>query len=186
MPHVAAFAGLAFALAAGATLLAERRSVDGPWPGFNIRVTPVLQPCVDVMLQRSRTFRSLYRALDHRADLRVSILMDQRDVSNRLGRRAQTTIRRSGSRREATVILFDPDRPVELIAHELEHVREQAEGINLPLLASAQWPGIFRQWDGTFETRRAQEAGQEVAEQVGSAGRLCLSVSYVALTSRPQ
>src|SRR5262245_50259270 len=186
MPHVAAFAGLAIALAAGATVLAESRGGDVPLQGFSIRVTPVLQPCVDAMLQRSRTFRSLYHALERRDDLRVSILMDERPVSSRSGRRAETTIRRAGSRRDATVILFDSEHPVELIAHELEHVREQAEGINLPLLASAHWPGIFRQWDGTFETRRAQEAGEEVAAQVGSAGRLCLSVSYVNLTARPQ
>jgi len=186
MPHVAAFAGLAIALATGATLLAGSRDGDAPWRDLGIRVTPVLQPCVDVMLQRSRTFRSLYRALDRRGDLRVSILMGERPAAGRSGRRAETTIRRAGSRRDATVILFDPEHPVELIAHELEHVREQAEGVNLPLLASAHWPGIFRQWDGTFETRRAQDAGEEVAAQVGSAGRLCLSMSYVSLTAHPQ
>lgn len=186
MPHVAAFAGLAFALAAGAALLAESRGEEAPWQRFDIRVTPVLQPCVDVMLQRSRTFRSLYRALERRPDLRVSILMDERHAPGRDGRRAETTIRRAGSRRDATVILFDPERAVELIAHELEHVREQAEGLNLPLLASAHWPGIFRQWDGTFETQRARDAGQRVADEVGSSGRLCLSISYVSLASRPQ
>jgi hypothetical protein len=117
------------------------------------------------MLQRSRTFRSLFHALSRRGDLRVLILLDDRATSDRAGRRAETTIRRSGARREATVLLFDPEHPVELIAHELEHVRENAEGLNLPLLASAHWPGIFRQWDGTFETRRAQETGQEVADE---------------------
>jgi hypothetical protein len=185
MPHVAAFAGLAIALAAGATLLAESGSGDTPWSGFGIRVTPVLQPCVNVMLQRSRTFRSLYRAIDRRADLRVAILMGGRTASDR-GRGAVTVIRRTGSRSDATVRIFDSDRPVEMIAHELEHVREHSEGVNLPLLASAHWPGIFKQWDGTFETRRAQEAGQEVAAQVGGPGRLCLSMSYVSLAAHPQ
>ena len=184
MPHVAAFASLAIAIAAGATLLANRDS-DAPWSSVGIRVTPVLQPCVDVMLQRSRTFRSLFRALDRRADLRVAILMDERTASDR-GRGAVTIIRRSGSRSDATVRIFDMERPVEMIAHELEHVREQAEGVNLPLLASAHWPGIFRQLDGTFETRRAQETGQDVADQVGGPGRLCLSMSYVSLAARPQ
>jgi hypothetical protein len=186
MPHVAALAGLAFALAAGATLLASRDEHEPRWSDAGIRVTPVLQPCVDVMLQRSRTFRSLFHALSRRGDLRVLILLDDRATSDRAGRRAETTIRRSGARREATVLLFDPEHPVELIAHELEHVREQAEGVNLPLLASAHWPGIFRLWDGTFETRRAQETGQEVADQVGGSGRLCLSMSYVSLASHPQ
>jgi hypothetical protein len=186
MPHVAALASLAFALAAGATLLASRDEGEPRWSGASIRVTPVLQPCVDVMLQRSRTFRSLFDALSRRSDLRVSILLDERASSNRARHRATTTIRRSGARREATVLLFDPEQPVELIAHELEHVREQAEGLNLPLLASAHWPGIFRHWDGTFETRRAQETGEQVANQVGSSGRLCLSMSYVSLASRPQ
>src|SRR5262249_5542522 len=107
MPHVAAFAGLAFALAAGAALLAESQGAEMPWHDVGIRVTPVLQPCVDVMLQRSRTFRSLYRALDRRDDLRVSILMDERRASGRGWRRAETTIRRAGSHRDATVIVFD-------------------------------------------------------------------------------
>jgi hypothetical protein len=185
MPHVAAFAGLAFALAAGATLLGSRGEGGPPWSGAAIRVTPVLRPCVDVMLQRSRTFRSLFHALSRRSDLQVSILLDER-ASHRAGRQAETTIRRSGARREATVLLFDAEHPVELIAHELEHVREQAEGVNLPLLAAAHWPGIFRDWDGTFETRRAQETGEDVAGQVGASGRLCLSMSYVSLAARPQ
>ena len=185
MPHVTAFAGLAIALAAGATLLAESSRGDTSWSGLGIRVTPVLQPCVNVMLQRSRTFRSLFRALDRRADLRVAILMDERTASDR-GRGAVTIIRRSGSRSDATVRIFDMERPVEMIAHELEHVREQAEGVNLPLLASAHWPGIFRQLDGTFETRRAQETGQDVADQVGGPGRLCLSMSYASLGAYPR
>jgi hypothetical protein len=187
MTHLAALAGLAIALAAGAVVGASSRDRGDPsWPEPGIRVTPMLQPCVDVMLERSRTFRSLYRAIGRRTDLRVVITLDERSPSAKGGRRAETTITRTGSLRDARVVLFDADHPVELIAHELEHVREQAEGMNLPLLASAHWPGIFRLFDGTFETSRAQDTGVSVADEVGGHGRLCLSMSYARLTAHPQ
>ena len=172
-------------VAASAALGGGRGGRDPSWSEPGIRVSPVLQPCVDMMLQRSPTFRSLYRAIDRRTDLRVAIALEDRPASDHAGRRAETTIRRSGPLREANVVLFDVDHPVELIAHELEHVREQAEGVNLSLLATSHWPGVFRLLDGAFETRRAQETGLEVAGQVGGYGRLCLSMSYVHLAARP-
>src|SRR5262245_56824480 len=101
MPHVAAFAGLAIALAASATLWAASRNGDPSWPDPGIRVSPVLQPCTDIMVQRSRTFGSLYRALDRRTDLRVAVDIGSRDGGEPGNRRAETTIHRIGPLREA-------------------------------------------------------------------------------------
>ena len=140
-----------------------------------------------MMLRRSQTFRSLYHAIGRRTDLHVAIGFDGRPAIEQGDRRAETTIRRIGPLREAEVVIYDADHPVELIAHELEHVREQLEGLNLRLMATAHWSGVVRLWDGTFETRRAQETGREVADQVGGGyGRLCLSMTYVNIGTHPQ
>jgi hypothetical protein len=52
----------------------------------------------------------------------------------------------------------------ELLAHELEHVLEQVEGIDLDALAEE---GEARRLsDGSFETARAVQAGRRVAAEV--------------------
>jgi Tol biopolymer transport system component len=59
------------------------------------------------------------------------------------------------------------DDPVELIAHELEHVIEQLDGIDLE--AHARTGTVSKREDGAFETRRAIEIGKRVAREVSLA-----------------
>jgi hypothetical protein len=53
------------------------------------------------------------------------------------------------------------DDPIELIAHELEHVIEQLDGIDLD--AQARTGTVWKREDGAFETRRGPEIGKRVA-----------------------
>ncbi|HEV8144527.1 MAG TPA: hypothetical protein VGQ77_16830 [Methylomirabilota bacterium] len=60
------------------------------------------------------------------------------------------------------------DEAVELIAHELEHVIEQLDGIDLEVHARAGT--AWKKEDGSFETRRAIEVGRRVAQDVSQPG----------------
>lgn len=59
---------------------------------------------------------------------------------------------------------------VEVIAHELEHVLERLDGIQLALDAMRPGSGTTLA-GGAFETRRATEAGRRVAKEVRQAAR---------------
>ena len=52
----------------------------------------------------------------------------------------------------------------ELIAHELEHILEQLDGVDLQ--AQAGNGVVWKAGDGAFETRRAIEAGRRVAREI--------------------
>ena len=57
--------------------------------------------------------------------------------------------------------------PVELIAHEIEHVVEQLDEIDLEVHLSSG--NVWKREDGAFETRRAIEVGKRVAHEVSLA-----------------
>jgi hypothetical protein len=55
---------------------------------------------------------------------------------------------------------------VELIAHEIEHVIEQLDGVDLTLHASLRGAAASRTDDGAFETIRAVRTGLAVTREV--------------------
>jgi hypothetical protein len=65
---------------------------------------------------------------------------------------------------EIPVTLIFSRRDVEFIAHELEHVIEQVQGVNLAALAERKGSGVYRvDMPGRpYETKRAKAAGQAV------------------------
>jgi hypothetical protein len=92
----------------------------------------------------------------------------------------------AGGARVAEIRLQTLNDLVELIAHEMEHVREQLEGTNLFLLSVARSTDVQR-YGATFETRRGIETGLRVVNEVGSrAVRMCdASVRSTALRLFP-
>jgi hypothetical protein len=60
----------------------------------------------------------------------------------------------------------------ELVAHELEHVVEQLEGLDLRRLAKASGSGVKEVDQGMFETVRARDAGRAAACEVDTEKRL--------------
>jgi hypothetical protein len=86
--------------------------------------------------------------------------------------RARGTFQRLRSGRlDARIDLpFTRDFP-ELLAHELEHVVEQIEGVPLQELAERRADGVRRARGGAFETRRALEAGRAAAIEVETSER---------------
>lgn len=140
-------------------------------PAANVHVAYPLQSCVATMVSRSSTFRRTYDSIANRPQVRVNVVLDPRRSSRT---RAETEIRSFGDgERSAEIRLHSTNDAVELIAHEMEHVREQLEGTNYLLLSVARTMDVHRVGEG-YETRRATDAGLQVAAEVGSyAGREC-------------
>lgn len=59
----------------------------------------------------------------------------------------------------------------ELIAHEIEHIIEQLDGIDLGARATLPATGVRRCADGAFETMRAIRTGLAVAGEMRRSDR---------------
>jgi hypothetical protein len=126
----------------------------------------IYRPVVQEMLQRSPTFRRQCWRITTASDLVVTLQPGSRPMVTRV--RARTRISRDGHRLVANIEIFSPDQAAELIAHELEHVIEQLDGVDLASKADAAMSGVRRGEapEPSFETVRATRAGMTVAAEV--------------------
>ena len=124
------------------------------------------------MVRRSATFRRQCLRIAYTPGLVVQ-LESLRVSAAPSHVRAETHITRKDGRVLAIVRLFSLDDPVELIAHEIEHIIEQLDGVDLQARAAATDSGVrVRRGDGpVFETTRAARVGLMVAAEVRQAGR---------------
>lgn len=129
----------------------------------NLDVPDVLRPLVTDMAWRSVTFRRQCARLAGRPRIRVRIelVVGVRDA------RARSLVTRDHGESHAVVQIEwrSPSLYVEYIAHELEHVLEQVDGIDLPRLARQRVDGVISD-RGRYETARAQWVGRAVASEV--------------------
>lgn len=133
----------------------------------NIRVDARLVDVVRGMLRVSPTFRDQMQRLGRARHLQVHVTLktDLRAVPLTSGR-AQTVISRyQYGRIKAEVRLWSWVQVQELIAHELEHVREYVEGARYAVLASKRDGHVWMLSSGHFETARAIEVGEQVARE---------------------
>lgn len=162
-----------------ATTALERTSVSGlreyvvtssrqAWPEA---VPPNLDPGiyrsnVQEMLKHSPTFRRQCWRITTAPELVVSLHPGNRPAMNRV--RARTRITRNGRQLVANIEIFSPERAPELIAHELEHVIEQLDGVDLAEKADVGSSGVRRgdAPEPAFETMRATRMGLTVAAEV--------------------
>ena len=129
----------------------------------NLISVAVLRPALEKMRQSSPIFRRQCRRLAGASHLRVNLLLEE--LSRRPSHRARAAMEyRSGLLVSVTIHLTSFDEPVELIAHEIEHVIEQLDGVDLE--AYARTGTVWKREDGAFETRRAIEVGRRVARDV--------------------
>jgi hypothetical protein len=119
-----------------------------------------LQPVAIALLQRSPTFQKQCARIASTVVLRVTI----RVVSATASGRAQTTISRydAGALRADVLIRFGEDY-YELLAHELEHILEQVDGVVLRDEVSAHRAWITA--SGAFETKRASDIGVRARQE---------------------
>jgi len=129
----------------------------------NLEVAAVFRPFLNEMWQTSPTFRGQWRRLTAGTGVRVSVLVDvlPRGASTS---RARTVVTHQDGSLVSHVYLTPSLDAAELIAHELEHILEQLDGVDLQALAGNG--AVWKTGDGAFETRRAIEAGRRVAREI--------------------
>ena len=123
--------------------------VDAP---PNLTVPSTYRKTLELMLERSPMFRRQCLRLASATQLTVVVRMLHPSDG---GPRARTEIKREDDRLVATVQINPLGNFMELLAHELEHVIEQLDGIDLAAKASLARTGVRSCADGTFETSRA-------------------------------
>src|SRR5262245_39940265 len=94
----------------------------------NIHVSPDLQPRFKAMLAASPTFRSQCQRLSDQTDLYVRLIVDPRLTDGSIRARSVISRLHSGAVVAFVSIGASPD-PAEWLAHEIEHVIEQLEGV---------------------------------------------------------
>ncbi len=131
----------------------------------NLIVVSGLSSVVDTMLQRSGTFRRQCARIAGVPHLAVRL---ERPRWLPAGMRAQMRMTREGLRSVALIEIPALDDTVELIAHEIEHVIEQLDGVDLRAHARRSHSSVHAiAADQTkFETRRARRVGLLVAQEV--------------------
>ena len=140
-------------------------------PPSNFIIAPSFRPTVTLMLRRSQTFRRQCQRLANAPHLTVALRRAGWPMPGRVRARTQMARGASGS---LTAVIDVPamDDDVELIAHELEHVIEQLDDVDLVTAASRTDSGVvvFARDEQVFETRRATEVGRRVALEVRRTG----------------
>jgi hypothetical protein len=129
----------------------------------SIEVESDLRADFDALMQRSFTFRRQCQRIDA-AHAHVYIRRDPQIVDRQY--RARSVITRSGHTVVASVAITPFGEPGEWLAHELEHVLEQIEGVGLPALARRPNAGVWTSGFDAFETERAIRAGRIVRREL--------------------
>ena len=150
--------------AVGVYVAGESAALDRAGCAFNLTISPLYQPIVDAMLARSPTFRRQCARIAATPLLSVIIRSDT-PVATRA--KALTQIQRlSGGRVEAYVQISHATDVGELIAHEIEHILEQVDGVDLRVKSQLRGSGVRRVADlEAYETTRAIVTGQRVARE---------------------
>lgn len=164
---LASFAGFPAALHAQPAGPCPRDATPpSPGPPTNFHVDEIPQPLVTALLARSETFRRQWDTINASRLIRVRVLstLGLQDGS-RARARAQVSRYAFGSLR-ATIEIPAAADMTELLPHELEHVIEQLEGMDLPGLAQRGEQGVVEIRRGVYETARARAAGLQVMREV--------------------
>jgi hypothetical protein len=132
----------------------------------NLKIPPLYRPYVQSMLRWSPTFRRQCLRLANATWLTVVLEQLSTRPAEFVRARTHFSTDKDG-RRIATMAIGPLDDQVELIAHEIEHVIEQLDGVDLRSRATLPATGVSS-WDDEvgFETVRAIRAGRAAADEV--------------------
>jgi hypothetical protein len=145
------------------TVNAEEQTPIVPLP-INLTVPNSLRPVLERMIRRSPTFRHQIEMLARRPGVRVNVSYG--GIRDGRGYHALSTVRRhQWGAMVVQTTLYVPSDVVEVMAHEMEHICEQIEGVDLRALAAARNAGVIS-FSGHYETMRAIRVGQQVAREV--------------------
>jgi hypothetical protein len=147
---------------------ASSRAVDDVALPPNLQVSELYQSTVDLMRRRSPTFRRQCSRIAKASGL--TVVLSSEAPPARQPALAWTQITRKGAGRlHAIINIGMSGRVVELIAHEIEHIIEQLDGIDLAAKARLASSGVRNCVCGpsaAFETSRAILIGMRAAAEV--------------------
>jgi hypothetical protein len=133
----------------------------------NLIASGTYREVLESMIHGSATFRR--QCLRIAAESRLSIRLEPSTTSWTHGARAMTHIARQPfGVMSATIGISPLENQVELIAHELEHIIEQLDDVDLASQAALPDTGVHALEAGgtAFETARAVRVGLTVAQEV--------------------
>ena len=137
---------------------------DGTALPSNLTASAVFRPALEKMWQLSPTFRRQCQRISAARQLHVNLLLEEL-ARQPASYHARASIRhRNGALVSAEIHLTRLGDPVELIAHEIEHVIEQLDQVDLQ--AHALSGTVWKRDDGAYETRRAIAVGRRVAREL--------------------
>jgi hypothetical protein len=149
-----------------ASLTLHRPSASTPFQSLmppNLVARGRLRSLVLTMLQQSPTFRRQCARLAERQGLVIDMALVRQVPQHHARMRFE---RHAGDRRSVIEIgLREPARFVEHIAHELEHVLEYLDRVDLQRFAHQRVDGVI-DLGGVYETARARSVGRTVAGEV--------------------
>jgi hypothetical protein len=127
-------------------------------------IPPIARPLLEQMWRRSATFRRQCARLQ---DASVAIVLSFDHPADR-ATHAETVITRTPGLRAHIRLRGADRRTFELLAHEIEHILEQLDHVDLAVSVADGVHGahIVRK-PAAFETRRAAVTGRLVAREVG-------------------
>jgi hypothetical protein len=129
----------------------------------NLRVPRDLRPVLEQALRRSPTFQHQLQTLLHTQRVRMSVSYGGLRGLRLFQAHSVVTHHEYGALIVDTT-LFMPADLVELVAHEIEHVCEQIEGVDLRALAGRRDSGVY-DVGGHYETERAIAVGRRVSRE---------------------
>lgn len=132
----------------------------------NLEVSVIYRRLVVTMLSRSPTFRR--QMLRISAASRLTVRLYPASPSSHQGMRATTAFaRQADGTLLANIEIVRLNGDVELIAHELEHVIEQLDDVDLAAKVGQPNSGVYATGDSgvLFETTRATRVGLQVARE---------------------
>ena len=134
----------------------------------NVVVPDMYRSLVDAMLRGSPTFRR--QCIRIAAEPNVTVRLTIGSTPRRSDVRAQTRLTRNPAGHLTANVEISPlENLEELIAHEIEHVIEQLDGVDLGSRARRSHTGVnaIGSRQDMFETVRAHRAGLTVVSELG-------------------
>jgi hypothetical protein len=128
----------------------------------NLVAPQVLRPLLTRMWRSSATFRRQCAQVAEHPEVTIRVALDPRTTHGRALSRVDR--REAGLSASVQIEMRDPARYVEYLAHELEHVLEQIEGVDLVRLKRQGVDGV-EHVGGQDETARARSVGRAVARE---------------------
>jgi RNA polymerase sigma factor (sigma-70 family) len=149
----------------------DRQAATSTTPGLDTilpegsDVPAAFLPTLEQMWRASPTFR---RQCARLAEGRVAVTIRLDFPQHAARTNAESVISRKGNLRADIRLRAADRRVVEYLAHEIEHVLEQMDEVDLPLAVADRMHGAHLVHPAAYETRRAVAVGRLVAHEVAT------------------